>query len=198
MLESFNKIFLDKRFLNGKNALTYHFYETCIENLFDKQFKAINEFGEYKILKTEDFIDILSTFKINNEIQKIKFLGIIDRIDSTDQGIRLVDYKTGMVNSNEISLNNFDQLFNKTKAFQLFFYGLLWNEKYQKNDDLSCQVISLKNTFQPHLELIYNKNKMINYDAIDSYKNWLLNNLELIYNTKTFSHENRSLYCELC
>lgn len=198
MLESFNKIFLDKRFLNGKNALTYHHYKKCIENLLDKEIKAINEFGEYKILKTEDFIDILSTFKINNEIQKTKFLGFIDRIDSTDQGIRLVDYKTGIVNPNEINLNNFDQLFNKTKAFQLFFYGLLWNEKHQKNDDLSCQIVSLKNTFQPHLKLIYNKNKMINYDAIDSYKNWLFNNLELIYNTKTFSHVNSSLYCELC
>ena len=59
-------------------------------------------------------------------------------------------------------------------------------------------LVSLKNTFQPHLKLIYNKNKMINYDAIDSYKNWLFNNLELIYNTKTFSHVNSSLYCELC
>ena len=73
MLESFNKIFLDKRFLNGKNALTYHHYKKCIENLLDKEIKAINEFGEYKILKTEDFIDILSTFKINNEIQKQSF-----------------------------------------------------------------------------------------------------------------------------
>ena len=26
---------------------------------------------------------------------------------------------------------------------------------------------------------------MINYDAIDSYQNWLFNNLELIYNTET-------------
>ena len=39
---------------------------------------------------------------------------------------------------------------------------------------------------------------MINHDAIDSYQDWLLNNLELIYNTETFSHFNGSLYCELC
>ena len=89
---------------------------------------------------------------INNETQKT-FLGQIDRIDLTNDGIRLVDYKTGIVNPNEISLNGFDQLFNKRKAFQLFFYGLLWNEKNQKNDDLSCQIVSLKNTFQPHLDL---------------------------------------------
>ena len=75
---------------------------------------------------------------------------------------------------------------------------MLWNEKYQINDDLTCQLISLKNTFQPHLELTYKKNKMINHNAIDSYQDWLLNNLELIYNTETFSHFNGSLYCELC
>ena len=198
MLESFKKIYPDKRFLSGKNALTYHNYKKCIEILLDKEVKAINSFGQYKIIKTEDLIKIPSTFKVNSEVKKIIFLGIIDRIDLTDQGIRLVDYKTGIVNSNEISLNNFDQLFKKSKAFQLFFYGLLWNEKYQKNDDLSCQIISLANTIQPHLELTYNKNKMINHDAIGSFRDWLFNNLELIYNAETFSHVNGSLYCELC
>ena len=71
MLESFNKIFVDKRFLSGKNVLTYHHYKKCIEILLDKEIKAINSFGEYKIIKTEDLIKIPSTFKINNEVKKI-------------------------------------------------------------------------------------------------------------------------------
>ena len=123
-------------------------------------------FGEYKIIKTEDFHKkYQALFKINNEVKRIMFLGFIDRIDLTDRGIRLVDYKTGMVNPNEISLNNFNQLHNKSKAFQLFFYGLLWNEKYKINDELSCQIISLKNTFLLTLNL-FNKNKMINHQLL--------------------------------
>ena len=70
MLESFKKIYPDKRFLNGKNSLTYHYYKKCIETLLDKEIKAINSFGEYKIIKTEDLIKIPSTFKINNEFKK--------------------------------------------------------------------------------------------------------------------------------
>ena len=103
-----------------------------------------------------------------------------------------------MVNSNEISLANLEQLINKPKAFQLFFYGLLWNEKYKSIDDLSCQIISLKNTYQPQMSLTYNKNKTINHTAIDSYKKWLLDKLEDIYNTKSFIHNNNSAYCEIC
>lgn len=198
MHQSFNKIFLDKRFLNGKNALTYHHYKKCIENLLDKELIAVNEFGEYKILKTEDDLSISSSCEIQDKLIKVKFLGKIDRIDSTDQGIRLIDYKTGMVNSNEISLANLEQLINKPKAFQLFFYGLLWNEKYKSIDDLSCQIISLKNTYQPQMSLTYNKNKTINHTAIDSYKKWLLDKLEDIYNTKSFIHNNNSAYCEIC
>ena len=125
-------------------------------------------------------------------------LGHIDRIDSTANGIRLVDYKTGIVNPNEISLKDFKQLLKKEKAFQLFFYGLLWNQDQLKNEDISCQIISLKNTFQPHLNLNFNKNILINNDAILNFKKWLLENIEGIYNTSVFSHKNESLYCDLC
>ena len=43
------------------------------KNLLDKEIKAINEFGEYKILKTEDFINILSTFKLIMRSKKQSF-----------------------------------------------------------------------------------------------------------------------------
>jgi len=198
MPSTFNEIFTDNRYSKGKNILIYHHYKRCIENYLEKEIVNIKEFGSYSVLNTEKNISITSSFKINKEVQELKMLGQIDRIDSTSNGIRLVDYKTGIVNPNEISLKDFKQLLKKEKAFQLFFYGLLWNQDQLKNEDISCQIISLKNTFQPHLNLNFNKNILINNDAILNFKKWLIENIEGIYNTSVFSHKNESLYCDLC
>ena len=53
MEDTFDQIFVDKRFINGKDALIYHHYKKCIENLLDKEIPEINLFGGYKILETE-------------------------------------------------------------------------------------------------------------------------------------------------
>ena len=120
MKNTFNQIFVDKRFINGKNALIYHHFKKCIENLLDKEISEINSFGEYKILKTENKLISKYQYIKEKSINKIKLLGYVDRIDSTDQGIRLIDYKTGMVLQKDLNIFDFDQLTKKHKALQLF------------------------------------------------------------------------------
>ena len=198
MEDTFDQIFVDKRFINGKNALIYHHFKKCIENLLDKEILEINSFGEYKILETEN--ELISYHPYTNEksINKIKFLGHVDRIDSTDQGIRLIDYKTGMVLQKDLNIYDYNQLTKKHKALQLFFYALLWNNSQEKTDDLTCQIISLKNTYQPKLNLTFKKNDTINNELVSNYSNWLINFVEEIKNTEVFNHRIDSSYCEIC
>ena len=198
MLKTFNEIFLDKRYSIGKNILIYHHFKKCIENLLKKELNRIKLFGDYKILETEKTVSNASSISINGDKRPIKLVGQIDRIDLTNDGIRLVDYKTGLISKSEISLNGFNQLHKKEKAFQLFFYGLLWNEENLNMKDISCQIISLKNTISPHLDLNFNKNNKIKNHSIVDFKKWLFLNIESIYNTPSFSHLSESLFCELC
>ena len=163
-----------------------------------KELNRIKLFGDYKILETEKTVSNASSISINGDKRPIKLVGQIDRIDLTNDGIRLVDYKTGLISKSEISLNGFNQLHKKEKAFQLFFYGLLWNEKNLNMKDISCQIISLKNTISPHLDLNFNKNNKIKNHSIIDFKKWLFLNIESIYNTPSFSHLSESLFCELC
>ena len=64
--------------------------------------------------------------------------------------------------------------------------------------DISCQIISLKNTISPHLDLNFNKNNKIKNHSIIDFKKWLFLNIESIYNAPSFSHLSESLFCELC
>ena len=63
-------------------------------------------------------------------VDKINFkiVGKIDRIDTVDNQLRIIDYKTGKVDSQEVVFSDLDDLFynpNKSKstpAFNLYFY----------------------------------------------------------------------------
>ena len=198
MENTFDQIFVDKRYINGKNALIYHHFKKCIENLLDKEIPEINSLGEYKILETENELISNNLNSLEKSTNKIKFLGYVDRIDSTDQGIRLIDYKTGMVLQKDLNIFDFDQLTKKHKALQLFFYALLWNNANNKTENLTCQIISLKNTYQPKLNLTFKKNDNINNEMVSNYSNWLIKFVEEIKNTESFKHKMDSSYCEIC
>ena len=75
MEDTFDQIFVDKRYINGKNALIYHHSKKCIENLLDKEIPEINSFGEYKVLETENELisnNLSSLEKPTNKIRKKK------------------------------------------------------------------------------------------------------------------------------
>ena len=198
MEQTFDQIFVDKRFINGKNALIYHHFKKCIENLLNKEILEINSFGEYRILETENELISNNSYNKGKSINKIKFLGHVDRTDLTDQGIRLIDYKTGMVLQKDLNILDFEQLTKKHKALQLFFYALLWNNSKDNSENLKCQIISLKNTYQPKLNLTYKKNDTIDNEMVYDYYNWLINFVQKIKDTEVFNHKMDSSYCEFC
>lgn len=198
MKDTFDQIFVDKRFIYGKNTLIYHHFKKCIENLLDKEITDINSFGEYKIIETEKELISNNLNSFEKSTNKIKFLGYVDRIDSTDQGIRLIDYKTGMVLQKDLNIFDFDQLTKKHKALQLFFYALLWNNSKVKTKNLTCQIISLKNTYQPKLNLTFIKNDSIDNEMVSNYSKWIINFVEEIKSSKFFKHKMDSSYCEIC
>ena len=61
--------------------------------------------------------------KIKN--QNIKLKGIIDRIDMFNDGVRIIDYKSGNVNSRVLDIRNIDKVKIDHKysyLLQLLFY----------------------------------------------------------------------------
>ena len=78
-------------------------------------------------------------------VDKINFkiVGKIDRIDTVDNQLRIIDYKTGKVDSQEVVFSDLDDLFynpNKSKALQLLIYTFLYTRNYPSN--LKMKVIA--------------------------------------------------------
>ena len=152
-----------------------------------------------KIIALEKDISVNTEILINGKKKNVALIGIIDRVDETASGIRLVDYKTGLVKPQDINISKMEQLSRKPKALQLLFYSLLYAKKYNIQDPLFTQIISLKNTQQPHQNLHFNKNKELNAEDIKSFEEWLLSLLYKINSDEMiFHHKTDSLYCENC
>ncbi|NTW32266.1 MAG: PD-(D/E)XK nuclease family protein, partial [Bacteroidetes bacterium] len=62
---------------------------------------------------------------------KVKIKGFIDRIDRAGSTIRIIDYKTGNVKKDEITIKTYEQLISESKlakSLQLLTYAYLFNK----------------------------------------------------------------------
>ncbi|MBI5765649.1 ATP-dependent helicase [Candidatus Falkowbacteria bacterium] len=108
------------------------------EQYFEKGKKALKEFYEKHKdnLPEVKFLEYPFNLKIKNDVV-YAFFGVIDRVDKTKEGIRIVDYKTGRV-KNKLEPEDKEQLLiyqlaaqevMKEKVKELIFYYIEENKE---------------------------------------------------------------------
>ncbi|MEL6305832.1 MAG: PD-(D/E)XK nuclease family protein, partial [Bacteroidota bacterium] len=116
----------------------------------------------------------------------IKLKGFLDRVEDIN-GIRCIsDYKTGRVTSAEVKISNSLQSIseaNKTKAFQLLCYSLL----YSKSHELSAiqgAIYPIKTIRQGLLSLNLNRNTLLTSEDMADFETQLKTLILEIFNPK--------------
>ncbi|WP_372794690.1 PD-(D/E)XK nuclease family protein [Lutibacter sp.] len=143
----FRKHYLKGNIKTGKNKLIFEVSKNLINRFLKQEMQLLNENKQLKIIALEE--------KLNTEIivEGINFpvnlRGIVDRIDELDGVIRIVDYKTGKVEANQLKLSDFSIIcedYKYTKAMQVLLYSYLYTSKMNKQiSPLQSGVISFKN-----------------------------------------------------
>ncbi|MBK9283575.1 MAG: PD-(D/E)XK nuclease family protein [Sphingobacteriaceae bacterium] len=102
--------------------------------------------------------------------------GKIDRIDSVNTQVRIIDYKNSVKQSDKFVFTGFEDLFDKieyNKQLQLFMYAwLLYKNSYASAGSLQPGIIAFKDyTLQPHLirtkekeELIFSEKLILEFE----------------------------------
>ena len=84
-----------------------------------------------------------------NKNHSIKLRGFIDRLDFKDNMYRIIDYKTGEINS--LHLNSIGELIEKAdkkkEAFQLLFYWYLLKKTQGDNINYRLGIFHFKNIY---------------------------------------------------
>ncbi|MEO9512233.1 MAG: PD-(D/E)XK nuclease family protein [Flavobacteriaceae bacterium] len=153
--EHFHKNLQETDITTGRFLLVFSVIVKYLQNFIALELNQIKK-HQVKILELE------KKYTMPLGIQGLDFpitlTGTIDRVDAIDGITRIVDYKTGKVEPRNVKLKDWEPLlldYDKSKAFQLLCYSLLYsNEK--KVNHISSGIYSFKNLGQGFLPLSVN------------------------------------------
>ncbi len=127
----------------GKNLIIYNVIIKYLTDFINNEINQVNK-HEIKLLGVEESLAI--QLVISELDFPIILKGKIDRIDTIDGQLRIIDYKTGSVSSSEIEIIDWEELLEDkkySKAFQLLCYALMYKNNNTTNS-LEAGIISIK------------------------------------------------------
>lgn len=140
----FAKSYMDGDVTRGKNLIAFQVVQRYISNFIAQEIELV-EHHEIKLIGIEQKLAIPLT--ISGIDFPIRLQGKLDRIDQMDGRLRIIDYKTGKVESKHVEIVDWNTLtddYDYSKAFQLLCYALMYAEKTPVNE-LESGILSFKN-----------------------------------------------------
>ena len=146
--KEFVKIYKSMQIHTGKNKLILEVIIQFIRRFVQKEIAELNAGHQIKILALEEKVETKVPFeKIDFPI---KFKGFIDRIDLYDNQLRIIDYKSGKVESSQLKAHALDKLitdYKYSKALQVLLYAYMYTQKHPEftGQALTAGIYSFKN-----------------------------------------------------
>ena len=151
--------------LTGENILIAGNLLVYIEKMLNLDM----QFTPFTILDTEGKYVADFHLKVDGKMQKIKLGGTIDRIDRTNNGIRIIDYKTGR--NVQQKFINYEDFYNIEKEhrpkeiFQTLIYSEIYTRRLGKQD-IYPTIYKIDNFFNDFHPEITCDNRIVNYPEI--------------------------------
>jgi CRISPR/Cas system-associated exonuclease Cas4 (RecB family) len=147
-VSTFEKEYSTSEISYGKNLLTIKVALKFIYNFLDAEIALISsseKAGQPLIIKSLES-DLETTLQVGATEVKIK--GKSDRIDSLGSVVRIVDYKTGLADTNELKFEHWEDIRTEStlaKSFQLLTYAWLFQKM---NPSITENIVSGIITFR--------------------------------------------------
>ncbi len=143
----FEKHYLKGNIQTGKNKLIFEVSKSYIDRFLTQELQVLNQKKALKIIALEEKLTCEITIKGINF--PIKLRGIVDRVDELDGVTRIIDYKTGKVESGQLKMTDFcviNEDYKYTKAMQVMLYAYMFlTTSKQEFNQLESGIISFKN-----------------------------------------------------
>lgn len=157
----FSKHFKNGDIKTGKNRLVFEVANRFVENFLAQEKELLKDKNnQLKIIATEQ--NLAAEIAIEEIDFPIKIHGQVDRIDELNGVIRIIDYKTGMVNSTNLKVIDFDTIreLKYYKAIQVMLYAYLYTQhtKFDFSKEIEAGIISFKNLKSGFLKMNFSSN----------------------------------------
>lgn len=141
----FEEIYNSDKEKMGKNLLAFEVAKRNVYHFLREEIKGLEQGDEVALLALETRLEhVLQDKRLPFPI---KLFGFVDRIERRNGKVRVIDYKTGKVESNQVKLSQWEGLtehLKNDKIIQLLCYALMYAEEHQL-DALEAGIYSFKN-----------------------------------------------------
>jgi ATP-dependent helicase/nuclease subunit B len=132
----------------GKNLIIVEVAKRFVENFINYEIDLLHKGHEIKIIGIEQD-NMFCVLPIPELDFEVKLRGKIDRMDSIDGTIRIIDYKTGGVDSSKVKVIGWDAMntdYDKySKPYQILAYAYMLHANKPFTTPIEAGIISLKN-----------------------------------------------------
>lgn len=179
---------------SGKNLIIFEVAKQFIQRFLNQEIQLLKDGKQLKIIAVEKDLEI--DLSINNIDFPIKIIGQVDRIDELDGIVRIIDYKTGLVEQRQLSIKNWELIstdyIKYSKSFQVLLYALMYaktNNCSFEDTQIESGVISFKKLKAGFIKV--NK-QPISQSDIDNFEDELKKLITEICNKKIPFKENEN------
>lgn len=144
----------------GKNRLIAEVCKNYIVKFLKLEREALKNKDTVKILALEKKLEM--NFPISGLDFPIKVHGIVDRIEERNGEIRIIDYKTGIVDKSYLTVLETEQFvsdYNYSKALQLMLYASMFVETEPISKPIVAGIIGFKSLNSGFLQLKFSRSK---------------------------------------
>ncbi|GJH41639.1 hypothetical protein RCZ04_21890 [Capnocytophaga sp. HP1101] len=132
-------------FRTGKNWLIFNVIEKYVRSFLALELAEIKNGTEIIPLYLEEKIKV--PFQTPHLPFPVNFKGIIDRVDRRNGKLHIIDYKTGIVEPNDVRIKDWESLITDIKygkAFQLLTYAYMFTQHFKIDEPMRVANLSFK------------------------------------------------------
>ncbi|MCX6306676.1 MAG: PD-(D/E)XK nuclease family protein [Bacteroidetes bacterium] len=148
---AFEKKFKGSDITYGKNLLLVSVAKLMIKRFLHFEAEQLDEFAKsgksWTVAFLEQFVETSVLIPCGDKDLKIRLKGFIDRVDKMDGWWKIIDYKTGITDSKQVKVKDWDDLIQNPDlniGFQLLMYAYLLAKRFNSPVISSAGIISLK------------------------------------------------------
>ena len=183
-----------KDYNKGKGLILFEVVNKAIKRLIRNEINDIELGNEIEIISLEKKIEC--ELKFNKLKHNVKLRGVIDRLDKRNGIIRIIDYKTGLIKTNEVTVKTLSSSFDLShlKAMQLLCYALMYFKNNPKCNNLEAGLISFRDLNKGMMKLGIKEssappNHLVNSAIIEEFEGLIKNLiLEIMDPTHPFTY----------
>ncbi len=143
----FKSLYKDGDFTSGKNLIIFEIAKRYILNFIDSEIEQIKAGNTIKIIAIE--VKETITLAIEGLAFPVRLTGKVDRVDQFNGTTRVIDYKSGKVESNKVEIVDWNEIatdYDKySKSFQVLCYAYMMHHNKKIQAPVEAGIISFKN-----------------------------------------------------